>query len=236
MGRNRSGTKRFFLGTLSIGLLGLLYSCGEVGGSGQCFGVGDTGTCIMIESIIPTYEVGGGAGVSNVDAFIDVCEPDNPATPENETVLEEITDHSAEITFRSGPLPGANPTTARDVTLTDYVLVFTLNNCPAGSPCPLLTTQGIPPGETILIPANATVTRTLKFVDLAKKMEYATAIGDDMFGIPANSFSFIHTAESLTFPSYTVNYTFTGTDIFNNDVAVQGFSEFTIGDYNNCPG
>lgn len=222
--------RKILLGLLGTGLLGFLYACGEVGGSGQCGGAEDSGACIKIESIIPTYDVGGGS-TSNADAFIDICDIDEET---GEITVEEMTDHGATVTFRNEPLPGADPATVPDVTITQYTLTYSLNNCPAGAICPTLSTQTVTPGETLLIPANGTVSRDLKFVDLAKKMEYATGIGDDMFGVPFGSL--VHTLASLEYPSYTVTYRFQGTDIFNNPIELVGYSEFTIGDYDNCGG
>lgn len=200
----------------------VLAGCGdEVGGSGQCGGVADSGACIKIESIAPTYEVGGG-DTSNVDAFMDVCSVDEDT---GEQTLEVITDHNASVTFRNDPLPGADSDTGRDVTITRYVVSYTLNRCPSGATCPQLASVS-PPGQSILIRAGGTVATELKFVDLATKMEYAEGVGDNLF--PP------HTAAAVEFPSYNAVYTFEGTDVFNNPIALQGSAEFTIGDYNNC--
>jgi hypothetical protein len=206
-------------------LMALLAGCGdEVGGSGQCGGVGDTGTCIKIESISPTYEVGGGEDISNVDAFMDVCSVDEQT---GEQTFEVITDHGANVTFRNETMPGAANDTSRDVTITQYTLTYTLNRCPSGATCPQLSSI-VSPGQSILLRANETVTVPLKFVDLATKMEYAEGVGGSLF--PP------HGASAVEFPSYDAVYTFEGTDIYNNPVALQGSAEFTIGDYNNCDG
>lgn len=219
---DRSG-KRVLLGLFGAGIMIALYACGEVGGSGQCGGAADSGSCVKVESILPTYKVGGGF-TSNVDAFIDICDPGPPVE------YEEITDHNATVTFINEPLPDAPIDTTHDVTITQYTMTYTLNNCPftAGGNCPPLLTQTVTPGETILIPANGTVTRDIKLVDLGKKQEYASKIGDDLLAAGA------HTLASLQFPSYTVTYRFTGTDIFNNKVNLTGYTEFTIGDYDYC--
>jgi hypothetical protein len=201
----------------------LLYACGEIGGSGQCGGVEDSGACVVIEEIQPTYEVSGG-DVSNVDAFMDICE----VTEDGEFEFEEITDHDAIVTISNLPLPGSTVTFVPDVTFTRYTIEYSPNFCPNGI-CPPLTS--VSASETIFVPGFGSVSRDLKMVDLAKKMEYAAGVGDNLFpslvGAP-------HTPNSLLFPSYTARYTFTGKDIFNNGIVVSGVTEFTIGDYANC--
>ena len=223
---NKAVKLRIWLSLGATAVLGAALGCGEVGGSGQCGGVGDSGACIKIESIVPTYETGGGA-TSDVDAFMDVCTLDDPTTPEDETEFETITDHAAEVTFRNEPIPGApsGSIAERDVTITQYTISYSLNNCPSGALCPALSTVNVS-GESILIPKNSSVSRELKFIDLAKKQQYAELIGDNLF--PP------HGPASLQFPSYTATYTFQGTDIFNDPIILQGYTEFTIGDYDNC--
>jgi hypothetical protein len=228
---DRSG-RRFLLGVLGAGLMAVLYACGQVGGSGQCGGAADSGSCIKIASIIPKYVAGGG-NTSDVDAFQDICKIDANT---GEITVEPFTDHNATVTLRNDPLPGAPTDTTNDVTITQYTLTYTLNNCPftaSSGNCPALATQTVTPGQTILIPANSSVTYDLKFVDIAKKQEYASKVGDDTFPLTANVLQ-SHTLAAYEYPSYTVTYRFSGTDIFNNKIDLTGFSEFTIGDYDNC--
>jgi hypothetical protein len=222
---NRSG-KRILLGLFGAGIMIILYACGEVGGSGQCGGASDSGSCVKIASIEPVYDVGGG-NTSDVDAFIDICDIDLTT---GEITYEEFTDHNATVTLQNDPLPGAPEDTASDVTIKEYWLDYKLNSCPftaSSSNCPELGEQHVTPGQTILVPANETVVYDLKFVDIAKKQEYANKVGDDTFDLP-------HSAKAFEYPSYTVTYRFSGTDIFNNKITLTGYSEFTIGDYDNC--
>jgi len=192
-------------------LLFLISACGSVGGSGQCGGAEDSGSCVRVESITPAYR---GANTSNVDAVMDVCAVD--ATTGAQT-LEAFSDHSAAIQVSNDSLPGAPSNTTRIVTLRDYSIEYSINRCPAGSVCPALTLLTVAPGQTTVIPANGSVTFTLPFVPLATKDEYVRLGG------------------SLgTFPSYTALYTITGTDSFNKSISIQGAAEFTIGDFNNC--
>lgn len=191
-------------------LLLLISACGEVGGSGQCGGAEDSGSCVRIESIIPSYL---GANTSNVDAAQDACVDSTGAV----TGIESFTDHGAAILVSNSSLPGAPANTTRIVTLRDYSVEYSINRCPAGSVCPALTLLTVAPGQTTVIPANGSVSFTLPFVPLATKDEYVRLGG------------------SLgTFPSYTALYTITGTDAFNKSVSIQGAAEFTIGDFNNC--
>src|SRR3569832_2455269 len=80
-------------------LLLLISACGDVGGSGQCGGVQDSGSCVRVENIIPTYK---GANSSNVDTVLKTYTND----PETNTPLtfEIFTDHSAIVTVTNVPL------------------------------------------------------------------------------------------------------------------------------------
>lgn len=205
--RNRSNLLKLF----GSGFLVLLGACGQIGGSGQCGGVEDSGACVIIEDIQPTYESGGG-NTSDVDARQDLCT--NVSTGEV-TDIEPFTDHSASVTISNNSLPGGNANLTPDVTLTNYTIVYSLNSCPSGESCPDLEPVSV--SQTLFIPANGNLTTTLKFVDLAKKAEYSDGV-----------------SSLLIYPSYTATYTFSGTDIFNNKVAISGAAEFTIGDYDNC--
>ena len=192
-----------------FGIMLLLHGCGEVGGSGQCGGVESSGTCIQIESITPTYL---GSNTSNVDAVQDVC--DASTTP---VTVEDFTDHGADITISNTYLPGVDATLSMPVTLQNYSVSYTVNSCPSGATCPALDTFTVSPGQTITIPANSSVKATFPFVQLQKKAEYVSKGGS-----------------TLIFPSYTAHYIITGTDFFNHAISVEGFTEFTIGNYDNC--
>jgi hypothetical protein len=78
---------------------------------------------------------------------------------------------------------------------------------------------GFTTGQSIVIPVGQTVTVTLPFVPLSVKNQYVQAGGE--LGIAA--------------PSYSVTYTFTAQTIGVNDTfTLQGSSQFTITDFNNC--
>ena len=208
-------------GLVALGLLGLalgLLGCDSgIGGSGQCGGANDSDACVRIDKIEP---VSVGQTSSNVDVIRDICTPDNPTTPTDETVLEPFADHNAIVTISNAPLPVVGPVAVDvSVTLQDFSISYTLNSCPAtSSGCPSLDTLRVVPGQTVTIPPRSSVAITLPFVPLAKKLEYLSRGG----GRDA-------------YPSYTATYSISGTDAFNNSVSVQGAAQFTIGNFDLCP-
>jgi hypothetical protein len=201
--------RRFLIIWGGIGLVLVVTACGDIGGSGQCGGVESSGTCVQIESITPTYQ---GSSTSNVDAVQDVC--DATTTP---VTVEAFTDHGADITISNTYLPGVDTSLSMPVTLQNYSISYSVNNCPAGATCPALDTLTVAPGQTVTIPANSSVKATFPLVQLQKKAEYVSK-GGSLF----------------SYPSYTAHYIITGTDLFNHSISVEGFTEFTIGDYDNC--
>ena len=208
-------------GLVALGLLGIvlgLLGCDSgIGGSGQCGGAPGSDSCVRIDKIEP---VSVGQTSSNVDVIRDICTPDNPATPTDETVLEPFADHNAIVTISNTPLPGVGPVAADvSVTLQDFSISYSLNSCPASAiGCPPLDTLRFVPGQTVTIPPRSSVAITLPFVPLAKKLEYVSK------------------QRALSgFPSYTAIYIISGTDAFNNSVSVQGAAQFTIGNFDLCP-
>jgi hypothetical protein len=101
-------------------------------------------------------------------------------------------------------------------------VTYTLNQggCPAAARgCPPLTGFTVS-GESIVIPVGEAVTVTLPFVPLRVKNEYVQAGGE----------------LRIAAPSYSAVYTLTAQTIGLNDTfTVQGSSQFTITDFNNCP-
>jgi hypothetical protein len=196
--------------SLTLGLLGC--DSGSIGGSGQCGGASDADVCVQINAIEPVYL---GQTTSNVDALQDICSAATSTT----STLEPFTDHSARVTISNEPLPGVGPgaNASTTVTLQDFSIRYTLNACPAGATCPALDTLTVAAGSIVtILPGNSAII-TLPFVPLAKKFEYVSKGGS-----------------LLAFPSYSANYTITGTDLFHNDVSVRGSAQFTIGDFDNC--
>jgi len=205
---NRFKRATGWVGTLL--LLLLISACGDVGGSGQCGGVQDSGSCVRIENIVPTYK---STPTSNVDAVLSACSVD-PVTGAPLT-FEIFTDHEATLTVTNVPMPGAPLTSPEPVTLLDYSITYSVNRCPVGATCPALTP--LVASQTTLVLPNISTSFQLPFVPLSTKQEYVSLGGS------VNSF-----------PSYTATYVITGTNASKKPISIQGEAEFTIGDYNTC--
>ncbi|HLF86245.1 MAG TPA: hypothetical protein VI584_04115 [Nitrospiria bacterium] len=196
---------------INVYLLGLisvlaLSGCGnEIGGSGQCGGAGDSGACVKVESITPT-------DTTNVDAFRTTTDCNADGTADDP---EPFTDHNATVSISNTIVPNFPGDILPDVTLTNFRIEYRLNFCPAGFSCPNLISVNV--SETLFIPADGSLTADIKFVDLEKKFEFQGGV-----------------SSPSVYPSYSATYTFTGTDIFQNNISVSGSTEFTIGDYDNC--
>ena len=182
------------------------------GAGGGCGGSEASITCLDVAGIVPTSLT---ADTTNVDALRDQCRDQTGAV----TGPEPFGDHNARVTLVNRQFPTTTATgRAFDIRIIGYSVTYRLNLCPAGAlGCPPLT--GFTSGESITIPAGQTVTVTLPFVPLRTKNEYVQAGGE--VGIAA--------------PSYSATYTFTAQTIGLNDTfTVQGSSQFTITDFNNC--
>jgi hypothetical protein len=204
--------ERFWMLGGLLGLMLLLPGCGDVGGSGQCGGVESSGTCVQIQSIIPTYL---GENTRNVDIFQNVCDATTiPLT------MEDFEDHAADITINNTFLPGVDESLSMPVTLQNYSISYSVNACASSADCPALDTFTVSPGETITIPANSSVKATFPLVPLQKKIEFNTKL--------------LASGGVISFPSYTAHYIITGTDFFNHPISVEGYTEFTMGAYDHC--
>src|SRR5438132_8528126 len=184
------------------------------GAGGGCGGSEASITFLDVTGIAPTSL---GTDTTNVDALRDQCRDQTGAV----TGPEPFEDHNARVTLVNRQLPTTTAAgRAFDIRIIGYSVTYTLNGrCPtAALGCPPLT--GLPPSSaSITIPAGQTVTVTLPFVPLRTKNEYVQAGGE--LGIAA--------------PSYTATYTFTAQTIGLNDTfTMQGSSQFTITDFNNC--
>jgi hypothetical protein len=195
----------------------VLASCSapsDDGGSGGCGGSEASISCLDVAGIVPTSLT---VDTTNVDALRDQCRDQTGAV----TGPEPFGDHNARVTLVNKQFPTTTATDrAFDIRVIGYSITYSFNPpCPVGAlGCPPLT--GISSGESITIPAGQTVTVTLPFVRLSTKNEYVLAGGE--LGIAA--------------PSYSAVYTFTAQTIGLNDTfTVQGSSQFTITDFNNCP-
>jgi len=203
----QQGLKSVFLAAL------ILASCAAPGGNeeGGCGGTEAFITCVDVTSITP---VSMGVNTSNVDARRNVC-TDMAGMPTGD---EPFGDHNAQVTLVSQRFPTASGDF--DIRIVGYSVTYRLN-----LPCPTAA-QGCPPlpgfssRESLFIPAGGTVTVTLPFVPINVKAEYVSGGGELL----------------RTAPSYIVTYTFTAQTVrFSDTFTVQGSSQFTIADFNNCP-
>lgn len=202
--RTQRGLKGLFLVAL------ILASC-----SSQQQGCGGTEAavaCLDVVSVVPTDS-------SNVDAFADICTRD--ATTGAILTVEHLTDHTADVTFSNTKLPTVPASASTvDLVITGYTITYTRNGpCPSPS-----VAQACPPiaplsfQETIVLPADSTVTRALPLVPLTVKVDYASNF-DPRLPVPVLS--------------YTAHYVFTvrparvGSETFT----VAGDTQFEIGDF-----
>jgi len=203
----QQGLKSLFLVAL------ILASCAAPGGNeeGGCGGTEAFVTCVDVVSITPTS---GATNTSNVDARRNVC-TDLMGMP---TGIEPFGDHNAQVTLINQRFPTARGDFA--VRIVGFSVTYRLNGpCPtAARGCPPL--PGFSSSESIFIPSGGTVTVTLPFVPINVKAEYVAGGGE----------------LTRTAPSYTATYTFTAQTVrFTDTFTVQGNSQFTIADFNNCP-
>jgi len=213
MGR-RQMTQQVLKGLFLVVLL--LASCSapsDDGGNGGCGGSEAAINCLNVTGIVPT-SVGG--DTTNVDALRDQCrDPVSGAV----TGPEPFGGHNAKVTLVNQRFSTSTSTDrAFDIRIIGYSITYRLNLCPtAARGCPPLT--GLTSSESIIIPVGQTVTVTLPFVPLSTKNEYVQTGGE--LGVAA--------------PSYSATYTFTAQTVGLNDTfTLQGSSQFTITDFNNC--
>jgi hypothetical protein len=171
--------------------------------------------CATIDSIVPTDLVTGFGETSSVDAFFSTNDCDGNGTPDDP---EPFGEHSALVTISANLIPNIqSPPAPAYVEFTGYTIEYfpSAANATLGVPAPPLTTQ--PFSESWKVSADETVTKTLAFVSIATKNEFATT-GGTVF--PAN---------------YTARYTISGKTQFNQDIVLVGSASFSIGDFNMCP-
>lgn len=190
---------------ISFGLF--LYACGEIGGSGQCGGVESNGVCTNIESITPIYL---DEEIISVDV-IGGTDCDNDVTTVDP---ESFTTHQADVDFNAiSLLPDETPGVPTFVTLTQYTIDYSLDPGPSSGP-------SIPQqryNQSLKLETGSGATVRVIFFSLDLKEDYVNSGGN-----PSD------------YPSYTATYTFTGTDAFGEGIAVQGRTQFEIGNFNNC--
>lgn len=195
-----------------------LWGCGSGPGSPGSQDTEDTGVKVDT-SISFSGNASDDIKSPNVDAFQEIC-PDGKAEP--------FRDHPAQITFDARLL---NPnTTFQPGTLyiEKYTVEFRRKSDSIGAP-PIESFTGNE-RVTIVPPTGSgvsSVTTTLMLVDLKRKFKYA----NDMFyvtpGAYTSTYSFIN--------NYTATYTFEGQNEFGKSFSLTAQTDFSIGDFANCP-
>ena len=188
----------------SVAGLILLTGCGEVGGAGQCFGAGESGLCVTIDSVAPSDA--GGVSSNDVDAFQSDCDGDG--TPD-----EFFAEHLVDVTFSSFLMPGVqSPPAPSRITFTNYLVNFVPNPNNPTLP-PVLTSYDY--DRTFGVNAGSSITESMLLVSFQDKLDYST------FGDPAGSI-------------YTVTLQFVGRTEYNQAVVVGGQATITMADFDAC--
>jgi hypothetical protein len=199
---------------LSVFLLGLVvaFGCGDIPGDAE-----NTGSILNVESMSGFYN----DGVTNqVDVLMDNCTTGGEGEPEP----EYFSDHFGQVEVTNRPLPNTLQQTASPAYIRAYTITYQPIVTPSASPpaldpyveIPLLDSRGIPP--CLPGPTCAAIEYTqLKFVDVAKKLEYLNKGGNP----------------SLV-ASYNVRYTFYGENIFGEEFTFGGGTNCTFANYDYC--
>lgn len=200
---------RYMKGTIFIALLSVaLYGCGDIGGGGSCGGSGDSGLCLVVESIEPTYN---GSPTSSVDMFMSWCE-----VGEDEWDIEFFAAHPAEVKLRADTVPGVDAAIASPwIQIYRYTVTFNLIS--GAGTGPLLPSANYDMSKNIL--ADGSYTFTADMVTMGMKTDLVMDNWID---------------GTWGFPMYTVTYTFFGEDAFGRDVSATAFETLTLGAFNNC--
>lgn len=179
----------------------------------QCGAKTGSGACLMVDSIIPTYE---GANTDSVDVVQNNC---IMGTGMAATVFPEpFTDHGANVTVTNTQTDKGS-VRAPAIVLQNFTIKYTVNGCPTGVSCPALDDLVVSPGQTVSIESGASATFTLPLMPIRKKQEFI-----DKGGKPQS------------FPGYTAQYIMTGPpDDPDAKETLVGYTGFTIGSYDYCP-
>jgi hypothetical protein len=223
---------------LSAGIIAT-WGCGSGPGSPGSGNTEDLGVTVNT-----TISFAGNATVDvqspNVDAFQDVCTAETATTAAK---MEPFRDHPAQLTFDARLL---NPNTTFQVGtlfIEKYTVTFRRKNDSITSP-PIETFVGNE-RVTIVPPTGngvTTVTTTLMFVDLRRKFAYRDAFCSSWFffsgGLlvgnsctPVGQFS----STDSFINNYTATYTFEGQNSFGKSFVLTAQTDFSIGDFANCP-
>jgi hypothetical protein len=197
----------------------LLSGCGGGGpGSPGSHGTENTGV-VLDATIIPNYD---GNNTSNVDAAQDVCDPGPPPK------YEVFKDHGATVTINAKLLNPNAKFTAGNIYIEKYTVEFRRSTDSIGSPPIEKVIDGTEGMPVVIVPPTGTgtvsVTTTVIFVDLIRKMKY----WDD---VTSGQFTSISGAG---LNNYTAIYTFKGKNEFGDSFSFTAQTGFEIGDFDNC--
>ena len=193
------------LGVLMTGVLMLFGCLGSLDEDAD----GQSGSFLVLESLIPTYI---DFNTADVDVVQNEC-----ATGEEESSPEEFQGHMAAVTIKNDDLPNwddGDPS-ASDVTITHYEVEYILQGDVEGAPN--LDTELF--YETWTILANKSMSFTAQMVPLFKKAEYVDKFGGEV---------------GLHEVYYVASFTFVGHDAFGHRVSIGGNAVILFANFDYC--
>ncbi len=210
----------WFIGCYLSFIVLLLYGCGGGPGSPGSNGTEDTGV-VLDATITPVYN---GANTVDVDAAQDVCDPGPPPK------LEVFTDHDATVTINAKLLNPNAQFTPGNIYIEKYTVEFRRSTDSIGAPPIEKIIDGTVGTPVVITPPTGTgittVTTTVSFVDLIRKMKYWDDVNSGVFTSTSNA----------RLNNYTAIYTFKGKNEFGDSFTFTAETGFEIGDFDNCGG
>lgn len=178
----------------------------------QCGATTNSGACLRVDSIIPTYE---SSNTDSVDVVQNSCLVGTGATAM--TVPEPFTDHDADVTVTNTQLDKGS-VRAPAIVLQNFTIKYSVTGCPPGGSCPQLDDLVIAPGQTVSIESGQSVSFTLPLMPVRKKQEFIDKGGDP-----------------TKFPGYAAQYVMTGPpDDPDARETLVGYTSFSIGTFDYC--
>ena len=207
---------KYLRGILTIVALVILAGCGSTPGSPGSSG--DTG--VMLSATIAP-KAAGSLSTGNVDAIIHLCSAGPPP------VYETLADQLATVTINAQLLSPDSTVPVGNIYIDKYTVEFKRSDDSVGAP-PILTDTRY---QQIFIKAptgtgTTTVTQDIIFIDVPRKVQYATDILNSAYSSINNT----------TINNYTAIFTFEGQNDFGEHFSFQTHLGFSIGDYDTCGG
>jgi hypothetical protein len=197
--------------------VGIVASWGCGGGTGSPGSSGSDDTGIQLEATItPTYD---GANTKSVDAVQDICSEGPPP------VYEKFKDHTATVTINARLVNPNAQFTPGVLFVEKYTVSYVRSNDSIGAP-PIESDTRFDSTIIIAPPTGTgvtTVTATIDFLDLIRKIKYADDIAGGQF---SSGPAFLN--------NYTAIFTFEGHNAFGKAFSFKVQTDFQIGDFNNC--